>query len=155
MRESQATGSMFDGLVAFFAGAQWKFESSAALQTVSFVFDGKTGPWTTYVKLFEAEHQIAVYGVLPFTVEDDQRLAAAELVTRINHGLVIGNFELDFSDGEVRYKTSLDFEGEALSEKLLIQLVRANLAIVDAYLPAFIALAIRRLAPAAALALVE
>lgn len=65
MREAQTSVSTFDELVAFFAGAQWKFESSAALQTVSFVFDGKTGPWTTYVKLFDAEHQLAVYGVLP------------------------------------------------------------------------------------------
>jgi hypothetical protein len=32
-----------------------------------------------------------------------------------------------FHDGEVRYKTSLDFEGEALTDKRVIQLVRANL----------------------------
>jgi hypothetical protein len=155
MREDRAMASTFDWLVTFFAGEQWKFASSAQQQTVSFVFDGKAGPWTTYVKAFDAEQQIAVYGVLPFTIEDDQRLAAAELITRINHGLVIGNFEMDFGDGEVRYKTSLDFEGEVLTDKLVIQLVRANLAIVDSYLPAFIAMAIKRLTAVAALALVE
>jgi hypothetical protein len=147
--------SIYDQLVAFFAGEQWKFETQPELGAVSFVFDGKVGPWTTHVKAFADEQQVAVYGVLPFSIEPERRVEAAELVCRINFGLVIGNFELDFADGEIRYKTSLDFEGERLTDKLLIQLVRANLSCVDSYLPAFVAFAARQLSAAAAIELVE
>ncbi|MDE5764123.1 MAG: YbjN domain-containing protein [Ruminococcus sp.] len=31
----------------------------------------------------------------------------AEFITRANYGLNHGNFEMDYSDGEIRYKTSL------------------------------------------------
>jgi hypothetical protein len=147
--------SVFDTLVAFFSGEQWKFQTSTEHRSVSFVFDGKAGPWTTHVKAFEEEQQVAVYGVLPFMFDEDKRSAAAELITRINYGLVIGNFEMDFADGETRYKTSLDFEGEQLTDKLIIQLVRANLSVMDSYLPAFVALAARDTTALAALALVE
>ncbi|HTL35117.1 MAG TPA: YbjN domain-containing protein [Kofleriaceae bacterium] len=142
-------------LVRFFEGEKWKFQASTEERAVSVVFDGKAGPWTTHVKAFDDERQVAVYGVLPFTLEEEKRAAAAELITRINFGLVIGNFEMDFADGEVRYKTSLDFEGDRLSDILLLQLVRANLTIVDSYLPAFVALAAKAITPSDALALVE
>jgi hypothetical protein len=147
--------SIYDHLLMFFEGEQWKFQAQAEQRTVSFVFDGKAGPWTTHVKAFEDEEQVAVYGVVPFAIDEERRAAAAELITRINFGLVIGNFELDFADGEIRYKTSLDFEGEQLTDQLLIQLVRANLSCMDAYLPAFVAFAAGAMTPAAALAVVE
>ena len=35
------------------------------------------------------------------------RVAAAEFEPRANFGLDIGNLELDMTDGEVRYKSSL------------------------------------------------
>ena len=142
-------------LVRFFEGAKWKFQSSAEQRSVTLVFDGKHGPWTTHVKAFDDDQQVGVYGILPFTIESERRLAAAELITRANFGLVIGNFEMDFADGEVRYKTSLDVEGDRLSDVLLLQLIHANLSIVDTYLPAFVAFAAKPMTPSDALALVE
>jgi hypothetical protein len=142
-------------LVRFFEGAKWKFHVSKEQRSVTLVFDGKNGPWTTHVKAFDDDQQVGVYGILPFTIEPEKRSAAAELITRANFGLVIGNFEMDFSDGEVRYKTSIDVEGDRLSDVLLLQLIAANLSIVDTYLPAFLALVARTITPSDALALVE
>ena len=42
---------------------------------------------------------------------EEMRVPMAEFLTRANYGLRIGNFEMDFEDGEVRYKSSVDFEG--------------------------------------------
>jgi hypothetical protein len=47
----------------------------------------------------------------------------AEFLTRANSGMVIGNFELDFADGEIRYKTSIDVEGDKLSYAIIKRLV--------------------------------
>jgi len=33
-----------------------------------------------------------------------------EFLTRANYGLNIGNFEMDFQDGEIRFKTAIDVE---------------------------------------------
>jgi hypothetical protein len=45
----------------------------------------------------------------------------------------IGNFELDFDDGEIRYKTSIDVEGGELSSKMIDNLLRANLSTINRY----------------------
>lgn len=52
-------------------------------------------------------------------VPEDRRLALAEFLTRANYGLFIGNFEMDWQDGEVRYKTSIDVAGDRLSTALV------------------------------------
>jgi hypothetical protein len=147
--------SVFDAVMAYFTGGPRTFEAVLDQQLLRFVSPGRFGPWPTYVRAFEAERQVAVYGVVPFAIGAARRAVAAELVTRINFGLVIGNFELDLSDGELRCKTSLDVEGAELAAPLLGHIVHANLALVDGYLPAFIAVAARNATAAAALALVE
>ena len=42
------------------------------------------------------------------------RPAMAELLTRINYGLIHGNFEMDYDDGEIRMKASLDVRSTPL-----------------------------------------
>lgn len=62
------------------------------------------------------------------------RAAVAEFLTRANWGLMIGNFELDYGDGEVRYKTSLQLENRQLTPDLLRPLVFDNVVVMDKYL---------------------
>ena len=61
--------------------------------------------------------------------------AQAEFVTRANRGMRIGNFELDFEDGEIRYKTSIDIEGGELTNTMIHNLLQANLSTMDRYFP--------------------
>ena len=69
----------------------------------------------------------------PPVVED--RSAVAEYLTRANYGLRIGNFELDYADGEVRYKSSLDFEGQTLTAELIRNAIYPAVHTMDRYLP--------------------
>ena len=46
------------------------------------------------------------YSIFPIKIPVDKRLAMAEYLTRVNYGLIHGNFEMDFEDGEVRYKVT-------------------------------------------------
>lgn len=43
-----------------------------------------------------------------YRVPPEKQTAAAELFTRINYGLPLGTFEMDFSDGEICYRTGID-----------------------------------------------
>ncbi len=47
--------------------------------------------------------------------------------------MIMGNFEMDIDDGEIRYKTSIDVEGSDLTPPLIRQVVYANLIITDRY----------------------
>jgi hypothetical protein len=60
------------------------------------------------------EDEFIVYAVSPVGAdEDDPQMMAnmAEFVCRANYGLKMGNFELDFNDGEVRFKFHVLCEG--------------------------------------------
>ena len=59
----------------------------------------------------------------------------AEFITRVNYGMVLGNFEMDYDDGEIRFKTSIDLEGAMLTDDLVKPLVYANCLMMDKYLP--------------------
>jgi hypothetical protein len=74
------------------------------------------------------------YAVAPVKVPEDVRIAVAEYVTRANYGLRIGNFELDYSDGEVRYKSSIDFEGQTLTSELIRNAIYPAVHTMDRYL---------------------
>ena len=79
----------------------------------------------------------------------------AEFLTRANYGLIVGNFELDFDDGEVRYKTSLDVEDAELLPALLAHIVYANVTNMDRYLPGIVAVLASSQTPAEAVAQID
>jgi hypothetical protein len=99
--------------------------------------------------------QFLFYVLVPNKVPEGRRVEVAEAITRANWGLRIGNFELDFNDGELRYKSSLDFEGELLTHALIRNVVYPAVETLDHYLPALMAVAYGGKEPAAAIAEVE
>jgi len=102
-----------------------------------------------------AQEQFVFYALVPNKVPQDRRLPVCEALTRANWGLRIGNFELDFQDGEIRYKSSIDFEGELLTPALIRNAIYPAVATLDHYLPALIAVAYGGKDPAEAIAEVE
>ena len=79
----------------------------------------------------------------------------AEFITRANYGMIVGSFEMDYGDGEVRYKTSIDVEGDRLSLGLVRQLVYINVLMMDRYLPGIMKVAYGDVDPAAAIDSIE
>jgi len=60
------------------------------------------------------DDEYLVYAISPLGAdEDDSKMMAnmAEFICRANYGLKMGNFELDFDDGEVRFKVHVLCEG--------------------------------------------
>jgi hypothetical protein len=98
-------------------------------------FSGEGGPITCYAQVRVEEEILLCYAVAPVRVEEALRPAVAEFVTRANYGLWIGNFEMDWSDGEVRYKSSLDFEGVALTPELIRNAISPAVQMMVCYLP--------------------
>lgn len=44
--------------------------------------------------------------LISLNCDEEHRVELAKFLTMVNYGLMIGNFELDLSDGEVRYKVA-------------------------------------------------
>ena len=98
-------------------------------------FVGHNGEVTCFAQVRVDLEQFIFYVVMPVRAPVHMRPAVAEYITRANYGLRIGNFEMDFDDGEVRYKSSLDFEGVELDAGLIRNTIYPAVQTMDRYLP--------------------
>lgn len=127
--------SIFATITAYFRKINWEAEQYQDDTVLQMRYSGSNGEWMCYAQAREEQQQFAFYSVLHDFVPTERIPAVAEFLTRANFSTVIGNFELDWSDGEVRYKTSTWIEGNRLNDAHLSYLIRANLQMMDEYLP--------------------
>jgi hypothetical protein len=97
-------------------------------------FQGLQGEWLSVAIVREEAQEFVFYSVAPQFVDEERRWAVVEYLMRANYGLSIGNFEMDFDDGEVRFRTGIDVEGDRLSPALLKSLIYSNWVTMDRYL---------------------
>ena len=75
-----------------------------------------------------------IHGYIPLDADEDCRQRVAEYFTRANYGLRYGNFEMDFRDGEMRYKHVVDCEGmTSLSDDVLMSNLSLPLRMIERY----------------------
>ena len=107
---------------------------SEVIATFRMPVRGLHGEWICIVRVFPESERLLVYSILSENVPEDRRPRLAELFVRINYGLVIGNFEMDWVDGEVRYKTSIDLESITPTATIIRNLIFSNFFSTDRYL---------------------
>jgi len=140
---------------SFYEEDEWPLITREETRVLQSSFRGKNGQWNCFVKVLEEQSFIIFYSMASVTVPEGKRYAAAEFITRANYGMYIGNFEMDFSDGEVRFKTSVDVENTAEIRALLKQITYANVTTMDRYLPGLMAICYGTTSPEDAVAMVE
>ncbi|MEB3279027.1 MAG: YbjN domain-containing protein [Lyngbya sp.] len=154
-KENLPDRPLFEVMLEFFDEDGWVFKEIDHRRVVALGIEGKNGRFDCYMIAREEEKQLSVYSVFPVRVPDYKRYNVAALITMINYGILIGNFEMNFSDGEIRYKTSLDVEGDRLSSTLVKHLVYANVTTMDKYLPAIMSVIFGNLSPEEVISRIE
>jgi hypothetical protein len=105
------------------------------------IFSDRNGPLTCFAQIRPEVEQFAFYVIAPIQTPEPARPAMADFLTRVNYGLWIGNFEIDWKDGEVRYKSSLDFEGVPLTPQLIRNAIQPAVRTMTCYLPGLVSIA--------------
>jgi len=117
-------GQILEAIINFFTEDDWSYTKIHSEPSLSLAFQGENGKWIGYdAKSRTEQAQFVFYLVCPVNAPENKRSPVAEFITRANYGTIIGNFELDYTDGEIRYKTSIDVEGSNLTFPLIKQLV--------------------------------
>jgi hypothetical protein len=132
--ENQNGLQAFDLLSSFLDEDEWFPRRIDGKYAYSMSYSGKNGDLRCYAIIRVDLEEFLFYAVAPVKVPEKVHLAMSEYLTRANYGLRIGNFELDYSDGEVRYKSSLDFEGQILTQQLIRNAIYPAVHTMDRYL---------------------
>ncbi len=158
MSEVESSGNglrAFETLGQYLKDIEWYPQQLKDRTAYRVLFSGKNGQLTCFAQILVDLEQLLFYAVAPVKVPEELRVAAAEFITRANYGLRIGNMEMDFRDGEVRYKSSLDFEGEELTPQLIKLTILPAVQTLDRYLPGLMSVIYGGKTPAEAVAEVE
>lgn len=131
---AQEDGRLMQLVKAFLIQENWTIYTQVDPNSVNLLVKGSTADWMGLVEVDEMQQQVVFYSLLPFYVSRSQCLQVADFFAKANLGLAIGNFELNFDTGRMRYKTSLDVTGSMLDLAMISQIFYTNIATVDQYL---------------------
>jgi hypothetical protein len=137
--ESDGQESLLGELKRVFVENGWPYSEVAGAPVLLSELLGPEGSWDFYAQAVEEKDLVLLYSIAPHRVPAERRLEVSEFLTRANHGLADGNFELDFEDGEVRFKSVLHVPSE-LDGILVKRVVRQNGTALETYLPSITAL---------------
>ena len=107
---------------------------------LTFWVRGDTAAWRCAVVIHREGDAVEVRSMFEGPVPEARRHDVAEFICRVNFGLLLGAFEMDFDDGEIAFRTSAPVVGGELPDDALQGLIGANLSTVNDYYPAIMRL---------------
>lgn len=114
--------------------------------------DGVHLRWDWYATAGEGAAFLYLAGLAPFYVPPGQRLLAAEYLARANFCIKWGNFDLDFSDGEVAFRTAVPLCGRRTPSLQQMQfLLRGNCWAMETYVGGLTGVCFGQASPAEAI----
>ena len=125
---------MFDFIGDFLREEGFKPQEIEGRKALVFGFLTDDFRWRVVADANEQDGILTFLSLIPIAIPPARRTAVAELMMRINYTLAVGHFELDFDDGEARFRTAIDLDGTEPTHQLVRQLLRANLQAMGAFL---------------------
>jgi len=80
------------------------------------------------------EDGMVSYAMLPFEVPEVMYKRIVEYITRANYGLLSGNFEFDYTEGRIQYKTFFYIPGDKVYDDEIEALLMTPFAVISRYL---------------------
>lgn len=147
-------GSLLD-IVKKLLKSEKRAFSDLSEDALTFPFRGLEGEWVCYAAASDAREEFTFLSIYPDPSPAVQQGAVLDYLNRANYGLVIGNFEMNPQDGEVRFRTGIDTENTPLTEAIVKNMIYSNWVTMDRYLKGMLAVMAGTLSPEAAIAFSE
>lgn len=87
-------------------------------------FDTEIGRVRVVVALRDVPNQWVVQAYHPLVIVSSMRPIASELLMRINDALIVGNWEINWDDGHMRFRIGTDFTNGFLSVEKISDFVQ-------------------------------
>lgn len=154
----QETLSMADAIKKHLEANDWKYEEVSSDEDRVLIKTGgkgKNGSYGATLDIKESRSIFIVYvrSQINFPTNSVEKLAL--FLTRANFGLTCGNFELDMSDGEVRYKNSINVSGSFMSSQMTDAMIHTALGTMDKYFECIVKVAYGVMSPENAIKQIE
>ena len=113
--------------------------------------EGANAKWR-YMAYSDDAGRFVLVSIIPLKAPEPRRPVCAELLTRINARLGLGHFDLDFTDGEIAFRTVVPLARKSrLRQSVIEDVIRGHHLIVGNFIPTISAVLFGGLAPEKAL----
>ena len=127
----------FQTLVAHFEANEFRFHADPDAKSVQLFITGDAVIYNCRVQLTHQDELIQVRIHYPVLARDPKiRPFVAEALARANHGMSIGNFDIDMDTGDINFHLGQVIRGDGLDDEIIGGVFSAGLATADRYFPA-------------------
>ena len=82
--------------------------------------------------------QVFAYFISPALIPEERRSEILALMNWLNwNWIMVGNFEMDPRDGELRARISMDIEGSELTDTMVYNIIACGIHLMDKHFPNF------------------
>jgi hypothetical protein len=127
--------SIFETVVGYFERDGWKYRRLSGHEALEMGVAGEKGTYRLVVVVDGERSIIRFLTFLEGKVPETRRREVMEYLTRANYGLLLGNFELDLGDGEIRFKVAADIETLGFTYEQYQSTLYVSVAMMDRYFP--------------------
>ena len=123
---------MFKNILSYFDSLGWKYHVPESTKTLALLgIEAVNSKYNCIADVDEDSYRFVFFSVCPIKIPPPKRREMAELLTRINYSLFLDNFDFDFEDGEIRFKTSILYESIELTPTIIGNIITSNLFAMD------------------------
>lgn len=136
MRKFEYSKELADVIRRFLDDDDWSYNFDENAGAFDFVLSVKRSIQRIYYRINVREDHIVVYGTFPLNAEytnSNVMAQMAEFLCRANYGLKYGNFEMDYRDGEIRYKSFIDCENVMPSVEVVKNSIYCTATMAERY----------------------
>lgn len=140
--------TLFDRVAAHLDKLDWKYSAFADKGYFSTNCRLEEGSVRIIIDVVATEdvQRVSVYSSYPIYAPKYRRAALAECLTRINYRTIVGNFEMDLTDGEIRMRTTTEASGD-IGDKMLERVISLNMGTAGRFFAPLLAVAFGNAGP--------
>jgi hypothetical protein len=124
-------------------------------KTLTLRVRGERAVYEVFFSVDETRRQAHCFANLPALAPDDRRMAVAEAIVRANYKMALGGFEMDFTDGEVRFHNAVAMEDSTLTEQMADQMLGVSIFTCDRFHDALVRVMVAGADPAEEIAAID
>ncbi len=125
---------MFKQIINYLKEKDWIYTSIEDKTVIILGISGKNGKFQCIINVQKLDKKIILFSMFSSNIPENKRVGMAELITRLNYEKFLGNFDMDFETGQVRYKTSLFYGDSLVNDDIIDNLIMTNILTMDSSL---------------------
>lgn len=129
----ELTKKTYATLCATLEEHKWNFRRDDEKMEIEYGVNGDDMPMRFFIR-FDADRALMrVFSPMPLAVKEDKRLEMAVAISMINNRLADGCFEMDITNGELRFRVCSCFCDSVLSPEVFLYFVQMSIKVVEIY----------------------